>query len=136
MLEPIDVFWTGEKVISDGYSRPHLETVANELGRKPFIWDNHIANDAKLRTNRIFLDLTDAPRLGFEELCGNLCGPEFASKLLADLDELQGGPTNLSPHSHEQLLKRYGPDDPNEFAQELAAWLRGAYAFDPECLTT
>lgn len=56
-LDPsIDIFWTGEKVISNGYSQAHLSEIAHELGRKPFIWDNHIANDAKLRTNRLFLD--------------------------------------------------------------------------------
>jgi len=56
-LDPsIDIFWTGEKVISNGYSQAHLSDIAGELGRKPFIWDNHIANDAKLRTNRLFLD--------------------------------------------------------------------------------
>jgi hyaluronoglucosaminidase len=57
LLDPrIDCFWTGEKIISNGYSAQHLSNVAADLGRKPFIWDNHIANDAKTRTNHLYLD--------------------------------------------------------------------------------
>ncbi len=57
LIDPsIDIFWTGEKVISEGYSAKHLVDVANEIGRKPFIWDNHVSNDSKSRTNHLFLD--------------------------------------------------------------------------------
>jgi hyaluronoglucosaminidase len=57
LVDPrIDFFWTGEKIISDGYSAAHLADVATDIGRKPFIWDNSIANDAKTRTNFLFLD--------------------------------------------------------------------------------
>ena len=52
----IDFFWTGEKIISDGYSASHLADVAADIGRKPFIWDNSIANDARTRTNFLFFD--------------------------------------------------------------------------------
>ncbi len=57
LLDPgIDFFWTGEKVISTGYSAPHLTDVAADMRRKPFIWDNSISNDAKMRTARLFLN--------------------------------------------------------------------------------
>jgi hyaluronoglucosaminidase len=52
----IDFFWTGEKIISKGYSALHLAEVAADIGRKPFIWDNYIANDSRTRTNFLFLD--------------------------------------------------------------------------------
>jgi hyaluronoglucosaminidase len=52
----IDFFWTGEKIISDGYSTAHLAEVAADIGRKPFIWDNYVANDSSTRTNFLFLD--------------------------------------------------------------------------------
>jgi hyaluronoglucosaminidase len=52
----IDFFWTGEKIISEGYSALHLAEVAADMGRKPFIWDNSIANDSKTRTNFLYLD--------------------------------------------------------------------------------
>jgi hyaluronoglucosaminidase len=56
-LDPaIGVFWTGERVCSAGYSDAHLEDVAERLGRKPFIWDNNIANDGKIRSSHLYLD--------------------------------------------------------------------------------
>ena len=33
----VDFFWTGEKIISQGYSALHLAQVAADIGRKPFI---------------------------------------------------------------------------------------------------
>ena len=57
LLDPrIDVFWTGEKIISDSYSVEHLEAIGTTLRRRPFIWDNHGSNDARSRTGRLFLD--------------------------------------------------------------------------------
>ena len=51
----VEAFWTGQAVCSDCYPAPHLEEVARILRRKPFLWDNNIANDAKSRCARIFL---------------------------------------------------------------------------------
>jgi hypothetical protein len=57
MIDPrIDIFWTGEKVISKSYSAEHLIEVATDLRRKPFIWDNSISNDTKIRTGHLYLD--------------------------------------------------------------------------------
>ncbi|HXP65836.1 MAG TPA: beta-N-acetylglucosaminidase domain-containing protein [Steroidobacteraceae bacterium] len=56
-LDPaIDVFWTGARVCSAGYSDAHLDNVAERLGRKPFIWDNNVANDGKVRSSHLYLD--------------------------------------------------------------------------------
>jgi hyaluronoglucosaminidase len=56
-LDPaIDVFWTGQKICSDGYPDAHLGNVADRLGRQPFIWDNNIANDGKVRSSHLYLD--------------------------------------------------------------------------------
>jgi len=72
----IDIFWTGEKVISEAYSAPHLIDVAAQIGRKPFIWDNHISNDSKLRTNYLFLDpSTDSWELPGELAAGLAINP-------------------------------------------------------------
>jgi hyaluronoglucosaminidase len=57
----IDVFWTGEKVISETYSAAHLSEVDTMIGRKVFIWDNSVANDAKSRAHRLFLDPCAGP---------------------------------------------------------------------------
>lgn len=41
----VEIFWTGEKVRSEKYSATHLHDVAQILGRRPFLWANHLAND-------------------------------------------------------------------------------------------
>jgi hypothetical protein len=48
MLDPsIEVFWTGEEVCSREYSPGHLQRVAEQLRRKPFLWDNYPVNDGR-----------------------------------------------------------------------------------------
>jgi hypothetical protein len=176
ILDPrIDFFWTGEKIISDGYSALHLADVAADIGRKPFIWDNYIANDSRTRTNFLFLDPSagvwnlpadrvsgvafnpmNQPHLsrialrGFQNMltegpggdsltsiCRELCGPVIAERLLADIHLLQNnGLAQLDADTRRRLLNWYEKQLSNPFAEEVAAWLRGEYAFDPECLTT
>jgi hypothetical protein len=43
----IEIFWTGEEVISREWSAGHLRRVAEQLGRKPFLWDNYPVNDGQ-----------------------------------------------------------------------------------------
>lgn len=43
----IEIFWTGEEVISRQFSVGHLERVTDQLGRKPFLWDNYPVNDGQ-----------------------------------------------------------------------------------------
>jgi hypothetical protein len=45
--EKIEIFWTGEEVISRQFSDGHLERVTKQLGRRPFIWDNYPVNDGQ-----------------------------------------------------------------------------------------
>jgi len=46
LLDPaIEVFWTGEEVCSREYSPGHLARVAEQLRRKPTLWDNYPVND-------------------------------------------------------------------------------------------
>lgn len=48
LLDPsIEMFWTGEEVISRQYSSAHLTRVANQMRRKPFLWDNYPVNDGQ-----------------------------------------------------------------------------------------
>jgi hypothetical protein len=171
----IDFFWTGEKIISDGYSALHLTDVAADIGRKPFIWDNYIANDSRTRTSFLFLDpsagawnlpadrvsgvafnpmnqphlsrialrgfqniLTRGPGAGcLPSICRELCGPSIAALLLADIDLLENtGLAALDADVRRCLLNRYQEQQSNPYAAEIAAWLRGEYVFDPQCLTT
>ena len=61
----VDIFWTGQAVCSDCYPAAHLSDVAQRLRRRPFIWDNNLANDSKLRCRRVFLN-PDRGRWQFE----------------------------------------------------------------------
>ncbi|HEY4343750.1 MAG TPA: beta-N-acetylglucosaminidase domain-containing protein [Parvibaculum sp.] len=46
LLDPsIEILWTGEEVCSREFTPGHLARVAQQLGRKPFIWDNYPVND-------------------------------------------------------------------------------------------
>ncbi len=51
----VDLFWTGPKVCSDEYPEPHLKDVADQLGRKPFIWDNYPVNDSERMSRYLHL---------------------------------------------------------------------------------
>ncbi|HEV3050330.1 MAG TPA: beta-N-acetylglucosaminidase domain-containing protein, partial [Longimicrobium sp.] len=47
-LDPrIEIFWTGEEVCSYELSPGHLRRVAEQLRRKPFLWDNYPVNDGQ-----------------------------------------------------------------------------------------
>lgn len=48
-LDPsIEVFWTGEKICSKGYTPEHLDEINSQLGRKVALWDNYPVNDGHL----------------------------------------------------------------------------------------
>ena len=51
----IEIFWTGEEVISRQFSTGHLARVTEQLGRKPFIWDNYPVNDGQRMSQYLHL---------------------------------------------------------------------------------
>ena len=56
LLEPaIEIMWTGEEVCSRELSPGHLDSVANKIGRKPFIWDNYPVNDGTRMSQHLHL---------------------------------------------------------------------------------
>jgi hypothetical protein len=56
-LDPrVDIFWTGEKVCSSGYSSDHLVRVADIFKRRPFLWDNYPVNDGKKMADYLYLE--------------------------------------------------------------------------------
>jgi hypothetical protein len=59
----------------------------------------------------------------------------FAGQLLSDWPLLRGGLGGLDAQTRAALGARYEAEPDNPYAQELAAWLRGEYTFDPACLT-
>ena len=53
--ERVAIFWTGPRVCSTEYPRDHLIEVGELLRRKPFLWDNHLANDGAQMSNHLHL---------------------------------------------------------------------------------
>src|SRR5690606_3331166 len=48
LIDPaIDIFWTGEEVVSREISAGHIDRVTEQLQRKPFLWDNYPVNDGQ-----------------------------------------------------------------------------------------
>lgn len=55
-LDPaIQIFWTGEEVVSREISPGHLRRVGEMLRRKPFLWDNYPVNDGQRMSQYLHL---------------------------------------------------------------------------------
>jgi hyaluronoglucosaminidase len=55
-LDPaIHIFWTGEEVCSREISTGHIDRVAAELRRAPFLWDNYPVNDGQRMSQYLHL---------------------------------------------------------------------------------
>lgn len=76
-LDPaIGVFWTGEEVCSAEYSPGHLARVADQLRRKPVLWDNYPVNDGPRMSNFLHLrGVTGRPAAIGAELAGHAVNP-------------------------------------------------------------
>lgn len=56
LLDPsMSIFWTGEEVCSREFSAAHLERVTDQIGRKPFLWDNYPVNDGQRMSQYLYL---------------------------------------------------------------------------------
>mgnify|MGYP000082528709 CR=1 FL=1 len=51
----IEIFWAGEEVCARQWSRGHLERVAEQLQRRPFLWDNYPVNDSAAMADHLHL---------------------------------------------------------------------------------
>jgi len=55
-LDPaIQIMWTGEEVCAREFSPGHLARVTDQLGRKPFLWDNYPVNDGPRMSRHLHL---------------------------------------------------------------------------------
>ncbi len=55
-LDPaIDIFWTGDKVCSTTFDPADLARVAEQMRRKPFLWDNYPVNDGPRMSQHLHL---------------------------------------------------------------------------------
>lgn len=56
LLDPaVEMFWTGPEVCSREITPGHLARVAEEMGRKPFLWDNYPVNDGARMSQHLHL---------------------------------------------------------------------------------
>ncbi len=176
-LDPaIHVFWTGPEVCSKSYPESHLKQVGEQLGRRPFIWDNYPVNDgAKISLylhlrafeNRPYqmlewvsghainpmnqAHLSQIPLMtltmsyqrqnsysssdAFVEAVEQLCSAELAHALIEDVSLFQDtGLDQLATDIKQCLTRKYEAFD-SPYAREVVQWLKGEYAFSPECLT-
>lgn len=55
-LDPaLEIMWTGEEVCAREFSPGHLARVADQIGRKPFLWDNYPVNDGPRMSQHLHL---------------------------------------------------------------------------------
>ena len=76
-LDPaIELMWTGEEVCSRAYSIGHLDRVAEEMGRKPFLWDNYPVNDGTRMSRHLHLRaVTGRPAAMADHIAGHAVNP-------------------------------------------------------------
>lgn len=71
-----------------------------------------------------------------EATCHSVCPPGLAECLIEDCALFQDqGLNRMTPAQKTQLQQRYAVFAGQPCADEVLAWLRGHYAFDPACLT-
>ena len=56
LIDPaVEIMWTGPEVCSKELSTGHLARVGEELGRRPFLWDNYPVNDGQRMSRHLHL---------------------------------------------------------------------------------
>lgn len=178
LVDPeIGIFWTGPRVCSGAFPPGHLDEIAGQLRRKPFLWDNILANDGAETSNFLhlrgvrerpaslrealaghavnpmnqawlsripLLTLAESYALGagydparsFETACRRLCGEALGARISGAVGLLQDqGLAGITEERRRALTEAFGRFAGDPYAGELRAWLDGAYAFDPACLT-
>ncbi|HEU4749183.1 MAG TPA: beta-N-acetylglucosaminidase domain-containing protein, partial [Gemmatimonadaceae bacterium] len=82
-LDPkVEIFWTGEEVISRQFSDGHLRRVGEQLRRKPFLWDNYPVNDGHRMSQYLHLrGFTGRPAMLAEATSGHAINPSLQPTL-------------------------------------------------------
>ncbi|MCG8518390.1 MAG: protein O-GlcNAcase [Pseudomonadales bacterium] len=78
----IEVFWTGEEVCSREISPGHLQRVAGQLGRRPWLWDNYPVNDGDRMSRHLHLRaFSGRPAANADHLAGHAINPALQPTL-------------------------------------------------------
>jgi hyaluronoglucosaminidase len=82
LTSDIEIFWTGEEVVSREISPGHIERVREMLGRKPFLWDNYPVNDGQRMSRYLHLrGFTGRPGRLAEQIAGHGVNPALQPML-------------------------------------------------------
>lgn len=71
----IDYFWTGEQVCSKAYSEDNLQFIAEQLRRRPVLWDNYPVNDGAKLSRYLHLKPFTSQRFLSELTAGHFANP-------------------------------------------------------------
>lgn len=75
------------------------------------------------------------PQKTLQEALKQLCEKNLAQQILQDIDILNTqGLDRINPVKNNELIQQYNCGN-SPYAEEIIAWLRGEYTFDPACLT-
>ncbi len=86
LLPPeIDIFWTGAKVLSPGYTHDDIAAIATRIGRKPLLWDNYPVNDGKKISRFLHLLPVSQRPPQLREWCSGLLANPMNQPLLSQL---------------------------------------------------
>ena len=78
----IEMFWTGEEVISRQYSPAHLARVTDQMQRKPFLWDNYPVNDGQRMSQYLHLrGFTGRPATNIKHISAHGINPALQPTL-------------------------------------------------------
>jgi hyaluronoglucosaminidase len=78
----VDVFWTGEEVCSRQFSVADLNRVAEQLQRKPLLWDNYPVNDGPRMSQYLHLrGFTGRPAAIAQCIAGHAVNPALQPTL-------------------------------------------------------
>lgn len=154
LLDPaIEIFWTGPEVCSREYTAGHLERVAGQLGRLPFLWDNYPVNDGQRMSQYLHVrGFTGRPAAIRDRIAGHAVNPalqptlslipsitlaesyrqgedyDYSRAMLDAAVEVAGDEIGEMLHADVLVLQDIGLDR----LGEKEAWLRERYGQRPE----
>ncbi len=115
--QDIEIFWTGNKVLSKSITREDIENINRRFHRKVTIWDNYPVNDGKYISKKIYTREFNAR----EKLDGTVLSHAVNPMLEANLTKIalstlplcyQGlAQSEIIKHRLEQIKKLFRTDD-------------------------
>jgi len=160
----IDIFWTGDRVVSQSYSPEGMKAIAAKLKRNVVLWDNYPVNDgermsrflhlkpvnplcdqAKRSVKDRFANPMNQPMLSLlplasfanqtDNAAASFYSPEFAEVVIEYMPQLAEQGLDAMTDADKQLILGRCQQCNDEAARELERWLNEGYRFDPSCLT-